>query len=386
MNDSQKPGWVSAHGSNTVTTTAATRRTSAHGQRRPAACSSVTVASIQIVRCDGTPQPAKNAYAVAAARPPAAPRLGAGQPQHRPRAAPPRRADREAGEPREHGDVQAADRHQVGDAGVAEQVPVVALDRALVADRERREHAGDAPIGDVRVDRVAHALAQPLDRVAGAGVEQRRRRLAHVAGGANALLEQRELVVEAVRVQVAVRPAQAHREAPALAGAQRRARLDERGVLVKARVPAEREQRRNAGRRAAFVDREAEAQPARALLRQAGDDAGDDDVVPFELGRQRIGKPHATRASPTPRSRGRARRRRRRAQIRAARARALRMRASRMRSRRARARPRGRRERRRRAATARVAAAAARRRRATPAAAPPAVRRCRVLPSRECRI
>jgi len=78
MNDSQKPGWVSTHGSNTVTTTAATRRTSAHGQRRPAACSSVTVASIQIVRCDGTPPPAKNAYAVAAARPPARAALGAG--------------------------------------------------------------------------------------------------------------------------------------------------------------------------------------------------------------------------------------------------------------------------------------------------------------------
>jgi len=133
--------------------------------------------------------------------------------------------------------------------------------RALVADRERREHAGDATIGDVRIDRVAHALAQSLDRIAGGRVEQRRRRVADVAGGANALLEQRELVVEAVRV--AVRLAQAHREAPALARAQRRARLDQRGVFVEAGVPAEREQRRNAGWRAAFFDREAEAQPAR---------------------------------------------------------------------------------------------------------------------------
>ena len=78
MNESQKPACVSAHGSKTVTTNAAASRTSAHGQRRPPACSSVTVASIQTVRCDGTPQPAKNAYAVAAKRPPQRAALCAG--------------------------------------------------------------------------------------------------------------------------------------------------------------------------------------------------------------------------------------------------------------------------------------------------------------------
>ena len=78
MNDSQKPGCVSAQGSSNVTTNAAASRTSAQGQRRPLACSSVTVASIQTVRCDGTPQPAKKAYAVAATRPPHRAALGAG--------------------------------------------------------------------------------------------------------------------------------------------------------------------------------------------------------------------------------------------------------------------------------------------------------------------
>ena len=61
MNDSQKPGWSSAHGSNSVTTTAAVSSTSGHGQRRPSDCSSVTVASIHTVRCDGTPHPEKTA-------------------------------------------------------------------------------------------------------------------------------------------------------------------------------------------------------------------------------------------------------------------------------------------------------------------------------------
>ena len=90
-----------------------------------------------------------------------------------------------------------------------------------------------------------------------------------------------------------MRLAQAHREAPALAGAQGLARLHERRVLVVAGVPAEREQARHAGRRPApGIDFEAKAQPARPLLRQAGDDAGDDDVLAFELGRQHLGQAH----------------------------------------------------------------------------------------------
>ncbi len=61
QNDSQKPACSSAQGSTAVTTTAAASRTSRHGQRTPKAWSSVTVASIQTVRCAGTPQPEKSA-------------------------------------------------------------------------------------------------------------------------------------------------------------------------------------------------------------------------------------------------------------------------------------------------------------------------------------
>ncbi len=61
MNDSQKPGCSSAQGSPSVTTTAAASSTRGQGQRRPSDCSSMTVASIQTVRCEGTPQPENTA-------------------------------------------------------------------------------------------------------------------------------------------------------------------------------------------------------------------------------------------------------------------------------------------------------------------------------------
>ena len=59
MNESRNPACVKARGSSAVTTVAAASRTGSQGERRPAAPSTVTVASIQIVRCDGTPQPEK---------------------------------------------------------------------------------------------------------------------------------------------------------------------------------------------------------------------------------------------------------------------------------------------------------------------------------------
>ncbi len=60
-NDSQKPGCSSAHGSASVTTTAAANSTSTAGQRRAPLRSSATVTSIHTVRCAGTPQPAISA-------------------------------------------------------------------------------------------------------------------------------------------------------------------------------------------------------------------------------------------------------------------------------------------------------------------------------------
>ena len=188
----------------------------------------------------------------------------------------------------------------MGDAGVAEEIPVLPVDRALVADRERRQHAGRAPVGDARLDRIAHALAHSLDDEAGLRIEQLGRCAAHIAGCAHALLEQVQLMVEAMRVQVAVRLAQAHRKAPALPGAQGALRLAEGGVLVEALVPAEGDTRRHDDRRTAEqrrLDLEAKAQPRSALLRQAGHGADDDQVAAFERRRQAI--VHAKRGAPT---------------------------------------------------------------------------------------
>ena len=78
-NDNQNPGWLIAQGSTAVTTTAEASRHSGQGQRRPEARSSATLASIQTVRCAGTPQPENKAYNKAASTPAIRPTCGAGQ-------------------------------------------------------------------------------------------------------------------------------------------------------------------------------------------------------------------------------------------------------------------------------------------------------------------
>jgi hypothetical protein len=72
----------------------------------------------------------------------------------------------------------------MGDTRVAEQVPVVAFDRTLVADRERRQHAGSARISDA-----AHLMrARAVARQWPGRVHQFGRRIAHITGRAHALL------------------------------------------------------------------------------------------------------------------------------------------------------------------------------------------------------
>lgn len=58
---SQKPACISAHGSAATTTAAISSHTIGQGQRRPERRSSDAAASIQTVRCEGTPQPLKTA-------------------------------------------------------------------------------------------------------------------------------------------------------------------------------------------------------------------------------------------------------------------------------------------------------------------------------------
>ena len=81
-NESQKPACISAHGSSTSTTVMASNQTKGHGQVLPPCLSKITVASIQMVRWAGTPQPENNAYNAASSKPPRAPALAAGNQRH----------------------------------------------------------------------------------------------------------------------------------------------------------------------------------------------------------------------------------------------------------------------------------------------------------------
>ncbi len=194
----------------------------------------------------------------------------------------------------------------MGHAGGSEQLPVVALDGGLIADRQRGQHAGGGRVAHLGEDGVAHLLAQALHPMARGVVQAlRRRRVAHVAGRPNALLEQHELVVEPVRVRIAVRLTQAHREAPALAGTQFTLGLRERGIFVVAPVPTERDVARHPnlppGERR-LLDVEAKAKPVGTGLGHAGDDAGQREVTAFQHGGEGVGQSHtrvqAGRAEP----------------------------------------------------------------------------------------
>ncbi|MDT4846316.1 hypothetical protein FQZ97_803320 [compost metagenome] len=204
-------------------------------------------------------------------------------------------------EPREQGDVQARDRHQVGDAGGTEHVPVGTVDGALVAGDERGDHAGLAPVVHAREDRIAHGLARPLDRVPPRRAQQARRGVArpgpHMALGMHALLPRPQLAVEAMRIEVAVRRAQAHGQLPALAGmhlahgacdgcATFGGLLPHPAVVA---VPGERDARRH--RRRCFIGSlgpprrlhiETEARSDLAGLRHLRDHAREPQVAPFE--------------------------------------------------------------------------------------------------------
>ncbi len=80
---SQKPGCHSAQGSGTTTTAQVSSHTSGHGQRRPLRRKSATAASMDTVRCAGTPQPLNSAYAAASATPHTSAADGAGHARHR---------------------------------------------------------------------------------------------------------------------------------------------------------------------------------------------------------------------------------------------------------------------------------------------------------------
>jgi hypothetical protein len=183
----------------------------------------------------------------------------------------------------------------VGDAGEVEQAPFVLRDRALVADRERDQDACGRRRAEMLEETPADRFARLLDpvRQAVALAEQAPlAALAHVAGRADAALEEPRLVVEALRVHVAVRPAQAHGKEPALArmhglGEDRRVVLLCRGGAA---VPGQQQLARHMALGVRRLHVELEAHAALAERRQACHHAGHVDVAALELRRKTVGE------------------------------------------------------------------------------------------------
>jgi hypothetical protein len=112
---------------------------------------------------------------------------------------PPQPGDQPCRQPGDHSDVQAGNRDQVRNARAAEDLPVLLGDSALVAHRQRGNHAGIARLRQRGRDVVADGVAGAFDSIVGGRREAGQAFVAafgtNVAGGADALLQQPQLVV-----------------------------------------------------------------------------------------------------------------------------------------------------------------------------------------------
>ena len=199
-------------------------------------------------------------------------RLARGEREREPRRAPPSPGRQPGSEPRDERHVQPRDAHEVRDPGAVEEPPLLRRDRALVAHRERgqdaRRRRGAERFAKARAHRLAHLL-DPIKKRPALAQLALHPPLAHIAGRADAALEEPGLVVEAVRVREAPGAAQAQREFPALPGTH-----GGRGL-----VPADEELLRQPHRRRLRLQLEAGIGPG---ARQAGDHAHHLDVAPLE--------------------------------------------------------------------------------------------------------
>ena len=158
-----------------------------------------------------------------------------------------------AGERGEYRHVQAGNRDEVRDAGFAEHAPLRFRNRALIADRKRDQHALVRRRRQCARDALADALARALHvivRATGEGADADVGRIvAHIAGGAQVVLEQPRLEIEPVRVDVAVRPLETHRQRPALSGVNDRRMRGVSLARCARRIPRERDATRDDGAR-----------------------------------------------------------------------------------------------------------------------------------------
>src|SRR5690349_5868897 len=105
------------------------------------------------------------------------------------------------------------------DAGTIKELPFLPRDGALVADRERGKDAFGRRGPEHGEKSVSDRLTRELDVVQKIISEAQKLRIpgTHVPGGPDTPLEEPRLVIEAMRIDDAVRAAQAHGERPALA-------------------------------------------------------------------------------------------------------------------------------------------------------------------------
>ena len=186
--------------------------------------------------------------------------------------------------------------HQVIDAGARKHLPLRLADGALVADRERRQHAGVRRVAERGLNACAHVLAHafyPVTRTHDdRGEPPVGRTGPHVTRRANVAFEQPRLVIETMRIERAVRPPQAHGQLPPLA----RAQFGQCRALPCALGRAPPRNRHVAGNDGArcqhALDIELETQAAFVRLRHRRDHADDLDVLAFPFDSQLIGEPH----------------------------------------------------------------------------------------------
>jgi hypothetical protein len=104
-----------------------------------------------------------------------------------------------------------------------EHFPIGCADGALLADRQRNDDSRMRRLRQRGQDFSLQMGAQALHRVRQAGREtvqqacRRRGAGAYGAGGADAAFQQPQFVIEAIRIGIAMRALEPHRETPALA-------------------------------------------------------------------------------------------------------------------------------------------------------------------------
>ena len=200
--------------------------------------------------------------------------------------------------------MQAGNTHQMCRSGAIEGRPEVAMNRLLITDHQRHQDASPrVALGRQHSsERGAHLMTQTLDDIGWTPdhpVHPLRRILAHVAGGPDVAFEQPGFVIEAVGIGVAVRPLEAHRQLPALAGAQWRTL--ENFAVAPPLVPRQHDSSGNdccctprvlpvwCGQPLFHIEFEAAA--LAEILRQTRDDADDLDIAPFPFTWQLLGQP-----------------------------------------------------------------------------------------------